>query len=121
MNTYQLGPLVEEEFVPSHMDKILAECVEEFFRDISGSAEVSGKSEEIARTLSEHVRTAVRTKGRIPRHKIIVQSHVEIDIGQSSCIASKCMWDGATDNFSSMVFRRGDLVATVLVFALYQH
>jgi hypothetical protein len=119
MTEHQLGPLPGEAFAASKIDAIVLESIEEFFK-LPDAA--NRPCEELATQLSDFVRSSVRAASKLTRHKIVVQSVVTRNIGQSMCVASKCLWDAATDNYSSTVWKSSDgiLIATVMVFALYQ-
>ena len=117
--TYQLGPSETERFVPSKIDAIVSECIDQFF---AGRAnETSDEAIRATATeLTELVKQRVVAGGSMPRHKILVQCTVARDLGQSIRVASKCVWDRAVDNYSSWVHKtENGIVVSVMVFALY--
>ena len=114
-STYQLGPLENERFIPSEIDGILKSSVEEFFANHTQTDFTA-----TAKALTEYVKQQVKSKGNIPRHKIIVQTFANQDVGQSMRVASKSLWDKASDNYSSYTYQKNEFIYTVLLFALYQ-
>lgn len=54
-----------------------------------------------------------------PRYKIIVQTVVGQQKQQGIRVASRCLWDTATDSVSSFTYNSDSLWATVMVFGLY--
>ncbi|XP_043377270.1 dynein light chain Tctex-type 5 isoform X2 [Caretta caretta] len=55
----------------------------------------------------------------IPRYKIIVIVHIGQLNEQSMRIGSRCVWDPASDTFSSYVFKNTSLFALANVYAVY--
>ncbi|XP_009873535.1 PREDICTED: tctex1 domain-containing protein 1 [Apaloderma vittatum] len=55
----------------------------------------------------------------IPRYKIVVVTHVGQLKEQSMQIGSRCLWDPASDTFSSYVFKNASLFALANVYAVY--
>lgn len=55
----------------------------------------------------------------IPRYKIVVVTHIGQLNEQSMQIGSRCLWDPASDTFSSYVFKNASLFALANVYAVY--
>ncbi|XP_010122824.1 PREDICTED: tctex1 domain-containing protein 1, partial [Chlamydotis macqueenii] len=55
----------------------------------------------------------------IPRYKIVVLTHIGQLNEQSMQIGSQCLWDPASDTFSSYVFKNTSLFALANVYAVY--
>lgn len=55
----------------------------------------------------------------VPRYKIVVVTHIGQLNEQSMQIGSRCLWDPATDTFSSYVFKNTSLFALANVYAIY--
>nr|XP_009930399.1 PREDICTED: tctex1 domain-containing protein 1 [Opisthocomus hoazin] len=55
----------------------------------------------------------------IPRYKIVVVTHIGQLNEQSMRIGSRCLWDPASDTFSSYVFKNASLFALANVYAVY--
>ncbi len=115
--TYQVGPYEDERFVASRIDGIVAETVNQLMENLCLD---SVTFEEISRTISEGVKMSIVEHGRMPRHKVTVQSVVARQEGQGMLICSKSRWNAETDNYSNYTWRGPDgLVVTVMVFCLY--
>lgn len=56
---------------------------------------------------------------KIPRYKIVVVTHIGQLNEQSMQIGSRCLWDPASDTFSSYVFKNTSLFALANVYAVY--
>ena len=117
-NTYQLGPYKDEVFVPSVVDKIVEETVNEFCSTVDLTSPENIK--DACNAVSEKVRENVIEKSGMKRHKIIVNTVIVKDAGQSVRIASKFLADKLNDNLSSFTAKTdsGYIVSTT-VFALY--
>lgn len=55
----------------------------------------------------------------IPRYKIIVMISIGQLAEQNVRMASRCVWDAATDTFSSYAFKNSSLFAVANVYAVY--
>lgn len=55
----------------------------------------------------------------VPRYKIVVESHTGQLNEHSLQIGSRCLWDPASDIFSSCVFKNTSLFALTSVYAAY--
>ena len=69
--------------------------------------------------ISDKVREAVTANLNLPRYKIIVQTTIGQCNDQGISIASRCLWDTATDNYASTSFVNKALFCNVMIFALY--
>lgn len=55
----------------------------------------------------------------IPRYKIIVMISIGQLAEQNVRMASRCLWDAASDTFSSYTFKNSSLFAVANVYAVY--
>jgi len=74
--------------------------------------------------LTQHTSLPQVIKARVkdlvlPRYKIVVVTHIGQLSGQGMQISSRCLWDPATDTFSSYVFKNTSLFALAVVYAVY--
>jgi hypothetical protein len=117
MATYQLGPFEDEKFVPSRVDEIVKRTVDAFASNMVNVTNLKDVSDEVA----VKVKTAVVAEGKMPRHRISVQSFVTRDEGQPLFVGSKALWDSNVDNYSSYVHKTKDgYVICVIVFCVYK-
>ncbi|XP_021260645.1 tctex1 domain-containing protein 1 [Numida meleagris] len=77
-----------------------------------------GLCREMAATVSEVIKARVKDLV-VPRYKIVVVTHIGQLNGQGMQIGSRCLWDPATDTFSSYVFKNSSLFALANVYAVY--
>mmetsp|Transcript_24762 Transcript_24762/g.36523 ORF Transcript_24762/g.36523 Transcript_24762/m.36523 type:complete len:135 (-) Transcript_24762:141-545(-) len=114
--TYRMEPDEDERFYPSVAKKIAEEIVQAELND-------QEYDEEDAKTWSliigDKIRDAVKKNMNIPRYKIIVQSTVGQLRDQGIRIASRCLWDVSTDNYTSVSYTNQTIFCNVLIFALY--
>eukprot|EP00075_Anas_platyrhynchos_P030048 XP_027319301.1 tctex1 domain-containing protein 1 [Anas platyrhynchos] len=77
-----------------------------------------GTCREMAKTIAEVIKARVKAL-LVPRYKIVVVTHIGQLNEQSMQIGSRCLWDPATDTFSSYVFKNTSLFALANVYAIY--
>ncbi|NXU19947.1 TC1DA protein, partial [Pardalotus punctatus] len=98
-------------------------AVDAILREVVGSAlrerrYEPGPCREAARDIAEVVKARVKAL-LVPRYKIVVVTHVG-QLGQQSLqIGSRCLWDPASDTFSSYVFKNTSLFAVANVYGVY--
>ncbi|OXB82166.1 UNVERIFIED_CONTAM: hypothetical protein H355_009045 [Colinus virginianus] len=77
-----------------------------------------GLCREMAAGISEVIRARVKEL-LVPRYKIVVVTHIGQLNGQGVQVGGRCLWDPATDTFSSYVFKNNSLFAVANVYAVY--
>lgn len=60
-----------------------------------------------------------RAELNFPRYKIIVQVVLGENRHQGVRVASRCLWDAASDNYASFTFKSDTLWCTAMVFGVY--
>uniref|UniRef100_A0A7S2FB08 Dynein light chain n=1 Tax=Florenciella parvula TaxID=236787 RepID=A0A7S2FB08_9STRA len=115
--TYIMKPEETEIFYPSHVKRIAGAILEE---------ELAGKmydDEEEAKkwntTICEKIKAQVKAECDIPRYKIIVQVTLGQMKDQGVRVASRCLWDTATDNYASVEYANQHLWCSAMVFGVY--
>ncbi|NXX21201.1 TC1DA protein, partial [Podargus strigoides] len=73
---------------------------------------------DMAKDIAEVITARVKAL-MIPRYKIVVVTHIGQLNEQSVQIGSRCLWDPASDTFSSYVFKNPSLFALANVYAVY--
>ncbi|NXC18383.1 TC1DA protein, partial [Corythaeola cristata] len=73
---------------------------------------------EMAKDVAEVIKARVKDL-MIPRYKIVVVAHIGQLNEQSMQVGSRCLWDPASDTFSSYVFKNASLFALASVYAVY--
>lgn len=113
--TYIMKPAEAEVFYPSQAKAIAEKCVK---------AELTGKEydEEDAKEWSLNIADAIREQAKtlkIPRYKVVVQVIIGEKKDQGVRVASRCLWDTTTDNYTSVHFMNQSLWCCAMVFGVY--
>lgn len=72
------------------------------------------KCDELARDLREELKAL-----KLTRYKLVVQVAMGEAKGQGVRLASRCLWDPATDNVATAVYRTDDFYCVAAVFGLF--
>lgn len=116
-NTYIMDRKEEERFVPSKVEAVIKRCVDEQLNGKEFTTEEESKAWIL--DLCQIIKRAVRAECNVPRHKIIAQVAIGRNDGQGVRVASKSLWDTASDNWASYSLRTSSLFAVAMVFGLY--
>ncbi|XP_008499186.1 tctex1 domain-containing protein 1 [Calypte anna] len=98
-------------------------AVDEILRDVLGSSLREQRYEaercrEMVKDIAEVIKARVKEL-MVPRYKVVVVTHIGQLNEQSMQIGSRCLWDPASDTFSSYVFKNSSLFALAVVYAVY--
>ncbi|XP_074953436.1 dynein light chain Tctex-type 5 [Phalacrocorax aristotelis] len=98
-------------------------AVDDILKDVLGSylreqPYEPTRCRDVAKDLAEVIKARVKDL-MIPRYKIVVVIHIGQLNEQSMQIGSRCLWDPASDTFSSYVFKNMSLFALATVYAVY--
>ncbi|KAM6066456.1 dynein light chain Tctex-type 5 [Chlamydotis macqueenii] len=98
-------------------------AVDDILRDVLGSylreqPYEPARCRDVAKEIAEVIKARVKDL-MIPRYKIVVLTHIGQLNEQSMQIGSQCLWDPASDTFSSYVFKNTSLFALANVYAVY--
>ena len=97
------------------VQKILTETIKE---RIEGTQYDPLKSAQIAKELADTIKERVKNLG-YERYKLVVQVTVGEKTGQALRLASRCLWDTATDNFAPDFYENSSVFCVGMVFGLY--
>ncbi|NXE77886.1 TC1DA protein, partial [Cochlearius cochlearius] len=100
-----------------------AAAVDDILKDVLGSClreqpYEPARCRDMAKDIAEVIKARVKDL-QIPRYKIVVVTHIGQLNEQSMQIGSRCLWDSASDTFSSYVFKNTSLFALANVYAVY--
>ncbi|KAL7876629.1 hypothetical protein AOLI_G00115920 [Acnodon oligacanthus] len=112
-NTYQLGPA--KRFPVLTVKEILKDVLANYLQEEKYEAELC---RQMTKTISEVVKARVKDM-MIPRYKIIVVISIGQLTGQNMRMGSRCLWDAASDTFSSHTFKNSSLFAIANVYGVY--
>jgi hypothetical protein len=76
------------------------------------------KAAQISKHIAEDLREKVKALG-YERYKLVIQVTLGQKKGQAMRIASRCLWDTATDNFASEEYANESLFCVCQVFGLW--
>lgn len=117
-NTYMQTPGEFGEgykFMRGPVQKVLSDTIKE---RLQGTTYDPLKSAQIAKELADTVKERVKNLG-YERYKLVVQVTVGEKTGQALRLASRCLWDTATDNFASDFYENPSVFCVGMVFGLY--
>jgi tctex1 domain-containing protein 2 len=73
---------------------------------------------QLANELSTSIKDAVKALG-LPRYKLVVHVTLGQQAGQGMRVASRGLWDAATDSFVSETYENASLFACAQVYGIY--
>ncbi|XP_065832764.1 dynein light chain Tctex-type 5-B-like [Oscarella lobularis] len=111
--TYKMEPDVR--FEPHAATQIIEKVLKSFLEKETYHPTTSRQT---ALTLSNLIKDRVKELG-LSGYKYVVEVHVGSTAGQSMRIASRFLWNTATDNYASGRFHNSSLFAVAIVYAVY--
>uniref|UniRef100_A0A7S0SJJ9 Tctex1 domain-containing protein 2 n=1 Tax=Mantoniella antarctica TaxID=81844 RepID=A0A7S0SJJ9_9CHLO len=102
-------------FMRGPVQKVLSETIKE---RLEGTTYDPLKSAQIAKELADMIKERTKNLG-YDRYKLVVQVTVGEKTGQGIRMASRCLWDTATDNFASDFYENASVFCVAMVFGLY--
>ena len=75
-------------------------------------------STEGTKAIADAIRSRLKALG-LPRYKFIVQLVIGENKGQGFRMATKCLWDSATDDFASEDYRNDNIFAVAVAYGVY--
>eukprot|EP01036_Dinobryon_divergens_P025090 gene25088-33605_t len=114
--TFRLEPDETERFYPSKAKAIADKIVSE---ELQNAAYDEEDAKIWSLNISDKVREAVYESLQKARYKVVVQTVIGQLKDQGIRVASRCLWDPNTDNYTACQFANATLFCTVMIFALY--
>jgi len=114
--TYQLKPEEGCKFIPAWGTSIAKKIVEDELKEKEYDEDDS-KDWSIA--ICEKIKKEMKEKLNLPRYKLIVQVNIGQMKDQGVRVASRCLWDTATDNYASISYQNETLWCSAMIFAIY--
>ncbi|CAH3192298.1 unnamed protein product [Porites evermanni] len=115
--TYRMEPLPDRKFRPHVVKRIMDEAFEESLDALRSYDSV--KCRALTTQLCEDIKQRVKWLN-YERCKLVCLVHIGSVSGQGMRVASQCLWDQNVDNFASTSYRKGDIFAVALLFAVYK-
>ncbi|CAM9824785.1 unnamed protein product [Pylaiella littoralis] len=113
--TYITKPAEDEKFYPSEVKAVAEKAVHAELQDKEYDGE---EAKEWSLNIADTIREGVKTLNA-PRYKIVVQVTIGQMKDQGVRVASRCLWDTATDNYTSVQFKNQSLWCSAMVFGVY--
>ncbi|CAM9486983.1 unnamed protein product [Chrysoparadoxa australica] len=113
--TYIMKPDETEKFYPSEVRAIAQKAVNQ---ELDGKQYDEEEAKEWSLNIADEIRAEV-SKLNITRYKIVVQVTVGQMKAQGVRVASRCLWDTATDNYASVSYKSQSLWCSTMVFGVY--
>lgn len=113
--TYIMKPEETEIFYPSAVKRVANKILQDYL----ANKEYDEEDKELVTTICEKIKNGVKEECNIPRYKIVVQVTVGQMKDQGVRVASRCLWDTATDNYTSVEYQNQHLWCSAMIFGLY--
>uniref|UniRef100_A0A8C3PT68 Tctex1 domain containing 1 n=1 Tax=Calidris pygmaea TaxID=425635 RepID=A0A8C3PT68_9CHAR len=110
---HSAGP--PKRFPVAAVDDILKDVVGSYLRE---QPYEPARCRDMAKDMAEVIKARVKDL-MVPRYKIVVVTHIGQLNEQGMQIGSRCLWDPASDTFSSYMFKNTSLFALANVYAVY--
>lgn len=114
-NTYKMEPDEGTRFYAPRVKEVASSVLESYLCDVCYDAR---RCSELSGELSALIKSRVKELG-FSRYKLICLVSIGENTGQGVAIASRCLWNTATDNYASVTYRNRELFAVVTVYGLY--
>jgi hypothetical protein len=114
-NTYRIKPTDENKFRGYTIEKTVRETLESRLQNVKYDP-------ILAANLTKELSTLIKNKLKelnFPRYKYVVNVILGENADQSVAIASRNVWDPATDNYAAVTFQNNFIFATAVMFAAY--
>jgi len=73
---------------------------------------------EGTKAIADAIRSRLKALG-LPRYKYIVQVVIGENKGQGFRMATKCLWDGSTDDYASEDYKNDNIFAVAVAYGVY--
>ena len=114
-NTFRLGPEPENTFKPNLVQNAIKDVMTMYLKNFVYSAD---GSKSLGMTIASDIKSRVKKMG-FSRYKIVCSIVLLQNKGQGAEIASRCVWNEATDSHASYTFTSPAVVAICNVHGVY--
>ena len=113
--TYRMSPDEDRRFVAMKVEYVIKDVLESRLKNARYDPDkCSGLTKELCATIKEKTKQL-----QFDRYKLIAQVILGQDTDQSVQMASRCLWNSATDNFAAATFRNSSIYAVAVVYGVY--
>jgi len=115
--TYPIKPSLEKKFRPTAVKGVIEQVLK---------AELSGKQYDPQQTgtWTKHIADKIKRGTKLlhyPRYKVLVHVLIGEQKGEGVRVATRCLWDAETDNYTSHTFLNDSLFAVATVYGIYYY
>ncbi|XP_069126193.1 dynein light chain Tctex-type 5-A-like [Argopecten irradians] len=114
-NTYKMQPDPGQTFQTSKIEAIAKEVMEQTLSNVNYNSALCNR---LVCDISQMIKNKVRGLN-MPRYRVIVHVFIGQSKDQSMQMASRCVWDASTDNFSSYTYTNDSIIAVAAVYGVY--
>ncbi|KAK2170005.1 hypothetical protein LSH36_5g15007 [Paralvinella palmiformis] len=115
-NTYRVEPKEDEKFMAKEVSAIIERVLDEKLSGVGYDATSCGR---LCCSLSNIIRSRIHENLELPRYKLVVHVAIGERKDQSLQVASRCLWNQATDRYASGSYQNRDLFAVATVYGMY--
>jgi len=118
-NTYRLEPDPDKAFDARRVQRLVVETLEEMLPD--DQKYEPAECAQLCVKISEVIRSRIKVVSQtvMPRYKWVCQVMVGDKRRQAVRLASRCLWDPATDNYQCVRFENQALYAVATLHGVY--
>ena len=114
-NTFKMAPDDGKVFQSYKVERVMKDTLESKLKDATYHADRCSK---LAQELCSQIKERTKDIG-FHRYKLITHVIVGQDTEQSVQMASRCLWNHATDNFAAATYRNNSVYAIAVVYGIY--
>jgi hypothetical protein len=114
-NSYILEPDASQRFNPQRAERICSDILQNHLENVKYEP---AKCKALTTLMCEEIKTRLKSI-TYKRYKIVVSLSICQNVDTNILIASRALWDTATDNCCSVSFKNSSLHAIATVFAVY--
>jgi hypothetical protein len=114
-NTYVLGPDAGQRFNAMKAERLVTEILYYHLENVKYEV---AKCKDLTTVICEEIKARIKSI-TYRRYKIIVSLSICQNVDTNILIASRALWDTATDNCCNVSFKNSTLHAIATVFAVY--
>ncbi|XP_033741286.1 tctex1 domain-containing protein 1-A-like [Pecten maximus] len=114
-NTYKIQPDPGQTFQTKMIEAISKEVMEETLDNVKYNSSLCNR---LVCDISQMIKNKVRGLN-MARYRLVVHVFIGQSNDQSMQMASRCVWDDSTDNFSTYTYKNDSLVAVTSVYGVY--
>ena len=114
--TYHTEPKEDEKFIAKEVSDIMQRALQQKLRDVTYDAGLCAK---FSCSLTNIIKSRIQENLDLPRYKVVVNVVIGENKGQSLQMASRCLWNDATDRCATSCYQNRSLFAVATAHGVY--